>query len=64
MNHQRLQIVMACFDKLSPEMRHWLNNLHFNIHDDHILKGQKEIERCKEFLDNGGQEHYIPDDKN
>lgn len=49
---------MQCFDRLSPDLRDWINNLHFNLHDDHILRGQKEVERCKQFLDNGGQEHY------
>lgn len=59
-DQKRLEIVMKCYDKLSPELRQWVANLHFSLHDDHILKGINEIERCKEFLDGGGQEHYRP----
>jgi len=51
---------MKCYDKLPPELREWVANLHFSIHDDHILKGINEIERCKKFLDDGGVEHYKP----
>lgn len=51
---------MRCYDKLPPELRTWVANLDFSLHDDHILKGINEIERCKTFLDNGGKEHYKP----
>ena len=55
-----MQIVMECFDNLHPDLRLWINNLHFSLHDDHILRGNTEVMRCKQFLESGGKEHYNP----
>lgn len=53
----RMAIVMKCFDKLPLHLREWITELHFALHDDHILQGAKEVERCKAFLEEGGV-HY------
>jgi hypothetical protein len=47
MNEQRLKLVMKCFDKLPEHQRDWINNCEkLNLHDDHILRGEKEVARC------------------
>lgn len=47
MDHNRLKLVMQCFDKLPQYQREWINNNDlFNLHDDHILRGKKEVDRC------------------
>jgi len=55
---RRLQIVMSCYDKLPPELRQWIANLDFSLHDDHILRGLKEIERCKIYVEGNGEISY------
>lgn len=50
-------LVMRCFDKLPPHLREWIMSLHFSLHDDHILRGEKEVERCKAFIELGGIHH-------
>lgn len=55
----RMKIVMTCFDKLPYELRDWIANLHFSLHDDHILRGQREVERCKDYIDNDGVVTYL-----
>lgn len=38
---------MACFDKLPQYQRDWINyNNKLNLHDDHILRGKDEVDRC------------------
>ena len=38
---------MKCFDKLPEHQRDWINNCEkLNLHDDHILRGEKEVARC------------------
>jgi hypothetical protein len=38
---------MACFDKLPRYQRDWINNNPIlNLHDDHILRGKDEVDRC------------------
>lgn len=47
MDHNKLQMVMRCFDRLPEYQRTWINNNDMlNLHDDHILRGQKEVDRC------------------
>lgn len=48
---------MKCYDKLPKHLREWISDLHFSLHDDHILRGTKEVEYCKQFIENGGQHH-------
>ena len=55
-----MQIVMECYDKLPEELRIWVSNLHFSLHDDHILRGTQEVQRCKDYIENGGQEIFLP----
>ena len=55
---RRMQIVMSCFDKLSPELRQWISQLHFSLHDDHILRGEREVRNCKIYVDSGGKIKY------
>jgi Family of unknown function (DUF6525) len=47
---RRRVVVMACFDKLPRELREWIQSLPFNLHDDHILQGEKEVRRCVECV--------------
>ena len=54
----RMMIVMKCFDKLPAELREWVSNLHFSLHDDHILRGEKEIRHCKEYVESNGTVTY------
>ena len=56
-NTQRLQLVMKCYDRLPKHLREWVSDLHFNLHDDHILRGSVDVEGCKIFIENGGQHH-------
>jgi len=56
-NTQRLQLVMKCYDRLPKHLREWVSDLHFNLHDDHILRGSVDVEGCKTFIENGGQHH-------
>jgi hypothetical protein len=58
LDHKRMVIVMTCFDKLPYEMRDWISNLHFSLHDDHILRGYKEVLMCKEWVESGKQINY------
>lgn len=53
-------MVMSCYDKLPKELRDWVSDLHFNLHDDHILRGSKEVQQCKDFIESGGQHHEKP----
>jgi hypothetical protein len=57
MDMQRMAIVMKCFDKLPLHLREWVSNLKFSLHDDHILRGTAEVERCKVFIESGGIHH-------
>lgn len=52
-----MKIVMECYDKLPEHLRTWVADLHFSLHDDHILRGIDEVEGCKTFIENGGQWH-------
>ncbi len=54
---KRMVIVMKCFDKLPLHLREWITNLHFSLHDDHILRGADEVERCKVYIESGGIHH-------
>ena len=54
MNHNRLRLVMSCFDKLPQYQRDWINNNDLlNLHDDHILRGKNEVDRCIEEVGRG-----------
>jgi hypothetical protein len=54
MDYIRLQTVMACFDKLPQYQRDWINNnTQLNLHDDHILRGKNEVDRCIQAVNNG-----------
>ena len=59
-NNQRMALVMRCFDKLPLHLREWIANLHFSLHDDHILRGAQEVENCKFFIESGGVHHERP----
>lgn len=54
----RMKIVMNCYDKLPVDLRNWISNLNFSLHDDHILRGEREIRKCKIYVDNGGRINY------
>jgi hypothetical protein len=54
---KRMELVMRCFDKLPQYLREWVCQLHFSLHDDHILRGAAEVNRCKEFIESGGVHH-------
>ena len=56
---RRMKIVMDCYDKLPYELRDWIANLHFSLHDDHILRGINEVKYCKDYIDNDGEIVYI-----
>lgn len=53
MNHLRMVLVMKCFDRLPREQREWIANLHFSLHDDHILKGTDDVASAKGFVERG-----------
>lgn len=53
-------LVMQCYDKLPVHLRVWISDLHFSLHDDHILRGAQEVERCKAFIESGGVHHVLP----
>jgi len=55
-----MQIVMECFDRLPEELRVWISNLSFSLHDDHILRGKAEVQRCKDDIENGGLVIRLP----
>lgn len=55
-----MQIVMECYDKLPYELREWISNLHFSLHDDHILRGENEVRSCKIDVESGGKINYLP----
>jgi hypothetical protein len=55
---RRMQIVMSCFDKLPFELRQWIAELHFSLHDDHILRGEHEVRNCKIYVENNGKINY------
>lgn len=44
---------MEAFDSLPPDLRHFIQNLDFNLLDDHILGGEVEVRRVKGLLDAG-----------
>lgn len=45
---------MACFDKLPQYQRDWINNNeHLSLHDDHILRGKAEVDRCIAEVEKG-----------
>jgi hypothetical protein len=54
MDHARLKIVMGCFDRLPQYQRDWINNCEkLNLHDDHILRGKQEVDRCMAEVEKG-----------
>lgn len=53
-----MTLVMRCFDKLPFHLREWVASLEFSLHDDHILMGTKEVERCKAYLESGGEPSF------
>jgi len=59
-NIQRMIVVMRCYDKLPLHLREWIAELHFSLHDDHILRGTAEVERCKAFIESGGVHYEKP----
>ena len=58
-DHKRMQLLMACFDKLPYEQRNWISNLSFSLADEHIFRGTKEIIICKNYFDKGGKVRWI-----
>lgn len=54
---KKMELVMRCYDKLPVNLREWISSLNFSLHDDHILRGAKEVERCKDFIESGGTHH-------
>jgi hypothetical protein len=55
-----MAMVMRCYDKLPLHLRIWISNLHFSLHDDHILRGAGEVEQCKKFIESGGIHYEKP----
>ena len=53
-NTQRMVLVLVCYDRLPLHLRYWISNLHFSLHDDHILRGAIDVEKCKQFIESGG----------
>lgn len=46
-DERRRKAVMEAFDKLPQYQRDWINNNEkINLHDDHILMGEREVSRC------------------
>lgn len=65
MDYNRLKIVMQCFDKLPQHQRDWINNnTLINLHDDHILRGEKEVARCIIEVENGNIYYKEGNDQN
>lgn len=53
-DYNRLAVVMACFDQLPQYQRDWINNNEqLNLHDDHILRGKQEVDRCMVEVEKG-----------
>lgn len=50
-----MEEVMNAYDKLSPKMRKFIQNLDFSLHDEHVLEGENEVRRVRIYLMNGGQ---------
>lgn len=50
---------MQCYDKLPSDLKIWIQNLHFNLHDDHILRGKEEVYRCKAYIESGGIPRFL-----
>ena len=45
---------MECFDQLPQYQRDWINNNEqLNLHDDHILRGSQEVDRCMVEVEKG-----------
>jgi len=45
---------MGCFDRLPQYQRDWINNCEkLNLHDDHILRGKQEVDRCMAEVEKG-----------
>jgi len=45
---------MNCFDKLPQYQRDWINTCEkLNLHDDHILRGKDEVDRCMQEVERG-----------
>jgi len=45
---------MACFEQLPQYQRDWINNNEqLNLHDDHILRGKQEVDRCMVEVEKG-----------
>lgn len=55
-----MQVVMDCYDNLPYDLRMWISNLHFSLHDDHILRGEIEVRNCKTDVESGGKINYLP----
>lgn len=49
---------MQCYDKLPQELKTWIQNLYFNLHDDHILRGEASVAAAKEYIERGGTPHF------
>lgn len=46
-DEKRRRAVMKAFDRLPKYQRDWINNNEkLNLHDDHILMGEREVSRC------------------
>jgi len=46
-DENRRRRVMEAFDTLPKYQRDWINNNEkLNLHDDHILLGEREVSRC------------------
>ncbi len=46
-DEKRRKTVMDAFDTLPAYQRNWINNNEkLNLHDDHILMGEREVSRC------------------
>jgi hypothetical protein len=51
---KKRKVVMNCFDKLPQYQRDWINNCEqLNLHDDHILRGKDEVDRCMIEVERG-----------
>lgn len=55
---KRRRITMQCYDKLPQELKTWIQNLYFNLHDDHILRGEASVAAAKEYIERGGIPHF------
>lgn len=60
MDTNRMQLVMECYDKLPQHLRVWISTLYFSLHDDHILRGRIEVQKCKDDIENGGKVNFLP----